>query len=84
VQPAAINPVVADDPDDDAVLACTVAAIAEVIVCGDPHLLGLKGYERIRILIAVGSLPELAERKANSAASRPGTGNESPSLAAPE
>jgi predicted nucleic acid-binding protein len=84
VQPAAINPVIADDPNDDAVLACAVAAQAQVIVSGDPHLLGVKEYERISILTAVQLLAELAERKTTSAASRPGTGDESPSSAAPE
>ena len=84
MQPAAINPVASEDLHDDAVLACAVAAQAEVIVSGDPHLLGLKEYERIRILTAVRLLAELAERKTNSAASRPGIGDESSSPAALE
>jgi uncharacterized protein len=60
VQPAAIEPVITDDPDDDAVLACAVAAAAEVVVSGDPHLLRLKEYQGIRILTAVELLAELA------------------------
>jgi putative PIN family toxin of toxin-antitoxin system len=59
VQPAAIEPVITDDPDDDAVLACAVAAAAEVVVSGDPHLLRLKKYQEIRILTAVELLAEL-------------------------
>ena len=50
VQPAAIDPTVPDDPDDDAVLACAVAAEAEAIVSGDGHLLELKEYGSIPIL----------------------------------
>jgi len=32
VEPAAITPVILEDPDDDAVLACAIAAQAEIIV----------------------------------------------------
>jgi predicted nucleic acid-binding protein len=44
--------VVDADPDDDAVLACAVAARAEAIVSGDPHLLALREYERVPIVTA--------------------------------
>jgi hypothetical protein len=37
-------------PDDDAVLACAVAAKADVIVSGDPHLLKLKDYQGVPIV----------------------------------
>jgi uncharacterized protein len=40
------------DPDDDAVLACAVAAQAEAIITGDHHLLDLKIYQGIPILTA--------------------------------
>jgi len=40
-----IAPVVLRDPDDDHVLACAVAANAELIVAGDQHLLDLKEYQ---------------------------------------
>jgi len=63
VQPAAIDPVIADDPDDDAVLACAVAAGAEFIVSGDPHLLKLKQYQNIRIVTAPQLLEELSLSK---------------------
>jgi predicted nucleic acid-binding protein len=62
VSPAAIKPVIADDPDDDSVLACAVAAQAEVIVSGDPHLPQLKEYQGIRIVTAPQLLAELSKR----------------------
>ncbi|MFY9821990.1 MAG: putative toxin-antitoxin system toxin component, PIN family [Thermoanaerobaculia bacterium] len=52
VVPAEIPPAVFDDPDDDEILACAVAARAEVIVSGDSHLLTLKEFRGIRILRA--------------------------------
>jgi putative PIN family toxin of toxin-antitoxin system len=55
VEPAPIEPVIVDDPDDDAVLACAVAAHAEVIASGDSHLLRLGEHQGIRIVTA----PEL-------------------------
>ena len=42
VVPAPSGPVVVADPDDDAVLACAVAAQAEVIVSGERALLALE------------------------------------------
>jgi len=44
VVPAPIAPVVIADPDDH-VLACAVAAGAELIVSGDSDLLDLKAYQ---------------------------------------
>ena len=52
VTPAVISPVIMVDPDDDAVLACAVAASAKVVVSGDSHLLALKKYQNILILKA--------------------------------
>ena len=52
LEPAKIVPVIIVDPDDDAVLACAVAARAEMIVSGDSHLLDLKEYEGIPIVTA--------------------------------
>ena len=46
----AISPAVLADPDDDAVLACAVAAQAQAIASGDSHLLNLKTYQDIPIL----------------------------------
>ena len=54
VQPEAVPRVVPDDPDDDQVLACALAAKAELIVSGDKHLLGLGGqYQGIPIVTPV-------------------------------
>lgn len=51
VQPAAIAPTVLDDPDDDQVLACAVAARADLIVSGDRrHLLPLGRFEGMPIV----------------------------------
>jgi uncharacterized protein len=41
---------VREDPDDNRILECALAAGAEVIVSGDRHLLGLTAYEGITIL----------------------------------
>jgi putative PIN family toxin of toxin-antitoxin system len=48
VLPAEIPPTIADDPDDDEVLACAEAARAEIIVSGDSHLLALVEFRGIR------------------------------------
>jgi putative PIN family toxin of toxin-antitoxin system len=58
VEPTTIGPTIADDPDDDDVLACAVAARAEAIVSGDAHVLSLGEYQGIPILTA----PELLIR----------------------
>jgi uncharacterized protein len=50
VVPAIMRPVIIEDPDDDAVLACAVAARAELVVSGDPHLVKLTQYEGIPIV----------------------------------
>ena len=52
VHSAVITPTILDDPDDDHVLACALAAKAEIIVSGDRHLLDLKKYQGIRIVTA--------------------------------
>ena len=46
VTPGNVPTVIADDPDDDHVLACAVEAHADLIVSGDKHLLRLGGYYR--------------------------------------
>lgn len=52
ILPAEMAPTIADDPDDDEVLACALSARADVIVSGDRHLLNLKEFQGIRILRA--------------------------------
>jgi putative PIN family toxin of toxin-antitoxin system len=44
------------DPDDDLVLACALAAKAEIIVSGDKDLLDLHEYQGIQILTAAAAL----------------------------
>lgn len=51
---------VCDDPDDDAVIACAVAAGADIIVSGDDDLLRLGSYGAIRIVTAPALLQTLA------------------------
>ncbi len=60
VEPANVEPVIIADPDDDAVIACAVAAQAAMIVSGDSHLLDLKSYQDIAIVQAVELLTRLA------------------------
>ena len=42
--------VVKDDPDDDKILGCAVAAKAEYLITGDRHLLDIKRYKQIKIV----------------------------------
>jgi len=48
------------DPDDDRILDCAVEAQAHFIVSGDPHLLDLGKFEKIRILSPADYLKEFA------------------------
>jgi len=50
VSPSRTVEVVEEDPDDNRVIECALAAGAWWIVSGDKHLLGLEEYEGIRIL----------------------------------
>lgn len=59
VEPASIETVVLRDPDDDAVVACAVAAESEAIVSGDDDLLSLGKYRSIRILSSAELVAEL-------------------------
>ncbi len=49
-EPTLIVRVVPNDPDDDAVIACAVAAQADYIISGDDHLLSMGQYQGITIL----------------------------------
>lgn len=55
--------VIADDPDDNAVLACAKEGNAAYIVTGDGHLLSLGAYEGIAIVTPVQFLRALAEHQ---------------------
>ncbi len=59
VAPAGIAPTVTKDPADDAVLACALAAQADLIVSGDPHLRNLKTYQGIPIITATDALRQI-------------------------
>lgn len=52
----------ASDPDDDAVLACALAAGADLIVSGDMRLRNLKSFHRIPILGPAEALAAIAAR----------------------
>ena len=62
VTPASIRRTVLNDADDDAVLACALAANADLIVSGDAHLLNLKRYHGMRIVSAAEALA-IVQRK---------------------
>jgi uncharacterized protein len=42
--------IVKDDPDDNKIIACALAAEADYIISGDKHLLKIKQHERIPII----------------------------------
>ena len=63
VTPAIIPPTVLRDTDDDAVLACALAAKADYIISGDAHLLDLKQYQSIPIITATAMLKNISVPK---------------------
>ncbi len=56
VTPVMVARVVLADPDDDHVLACALAARADLVVSGDRHLLQLQHHQDIPIVKAADSL----------------------------
>lgn len=62
VEAPAVGPVVLADPDDDHVLACALAAQADLIVSGDSDLLDLKSYRGIPVVSAVEALDRIGRR----------------------
>ncbi len=58
VEPAEI-PRTSPDPDDDQVLACALAAAADLVVCGDPDLLNLKQFQHAEIVSPAEALRRL-------------------------
>jgi uncharacterized protein len=63
VEPHPLAAPVSRDPDDDQVLACAVAARADLIVTGDLDLLDLKTYQSIPILDAADALRRFEEQR---------------------
>lgn len=59
IVPAEINRTVLIDPDDDAVLACALAAGADLVVSGDLDLLNLKSFQRIPIVTPIEALARI-------------------------
>ena len=55
-----IPPTILDDPPDDEVLGCAVAAKADFIVSGNSHLLSLKEYRGIPIVTASAFLARIS------------------------
>lgn len=62
VTPAAITPTITRDPADDAVLACALAARADLVVSGDAQLLNLKRVHTIEIVAAAEAVRRIAVR----------------------
>ena len=62
VVPASV-PRICRDPDDDHVIACAIAARAEIIVSGDRDLLDLGRYGDVRILSAASAAAEIEARR---------------------
>ena len=50
VAPKTSLQVIEDDPDDDKIVECAVAAGADYIISGDSHLLSLEEYDGIPVL----------------------------------
>ena len=61
IEPAVISPTSAD-PDDDHVLACALAAQADLVISGDSDLLNLKSFQGIPIVDAAEALERVARR----------------------
>ena len=56
VTPAEIGPVIRADPDDDALIACAIAARAALIISGDKRVRNLKHHRHIQIIGAAQAL----------------------------
>jgi putative PIN family toxin of toxin-antitoxin system len=58
ISPSVSIDVIRSDPDDNRILECAVEAQAHFIVSGDPHLLDLGKFEKIRIISPADYLKE--------------------------
>ena len=61
ISAAEINPTVLADIDDDAVIACALAAHADLIISGDKRLRNMKNYQGIPIVNATEALTRLPQ-----------------------
>jgi len=59
VAPATLSAPVSRDPDDDQVLACALAAQADLIVSGDGDLLTLKSFQGVPIVTAAQAVEKI-------------------------
>ena len=59
VNPSETINVVAEDPEDNRILECAVAAKADYVITGDSHLLKLSKYLNVEILNAAAFLEKL-------------------------
>lgn len=66
VTPASVQPVIVADPDDDHVIACALAAGADLIVSGDCHLLNLRSYQGMPIVAVTEALARVAKAGAGN------------------
>ncbi len=62
ISPSVRVDVIRSDPDDNRILECAVEAHAHFIVSGDPHLLDLGKFEKIKILSPADYLKEFEAR----------------------
>ena len=62
ITPAEIKPTVLADTDDDAVIACALAAGVDLIVTGDKRLLNIKSHIGIPLVTVAEALRRLTER----------------------
>lgn len=64
IEPSQVARVVEDDADDDQVLACALAAKADLLVSGDKHLHGLGGkYQGIAIVTPAAAVGIVAAKR---------------------
>ena len=61
IEPAVIPRTILADADDDAVLACAVAAQVEAVVSGDRHLLRLREFRGTPILTVIDLLDRISK-----------------------
>ena len=62
ISPSVSVDVIRSDPDDNRISECAVEAHVHFIVSGDPHLLDLGKFEKIRILSPANYLKEFEAR----------------------